>query len=80
MGMMDALKKKIKAAAAVAAEVMSSPCCGEDERAGKKSKIKHLAAKMKKIMKKNKAEIKQSKGWRKPEAKKAGLRIRGGRK
>ena len=56
MGMMDALKKKIKAAAAVAAEVMSSPCCGEDERAGKKSKIKHLAAKMKKIMKKNKAE------------------------
>lgn len=34
MGMMDILKKKIKAAAEVTAEVMNSPCCDEDENAG----------------------------------------------
>ena len=35
MGMMDRLKKKIKVAAEVTAEVMNSPCCDEDEGAGK---------------------------------------------
>ena len=34
MGMMDILKKKIKVAAEVTAEVMNSPCCDEDESAG----------------------------------------------
>lgn len=35
MGMMDELKKKIKAAAGVTADVMNSPCCDEDEGTGK---------------------------------------------
>jgi len=34
MGMMDNLRKKIKEAAVVTAEVMNSPCCDEDEGKG----------------------------------------------
>lgn len=34
MGMMETLKKKIKVATKVTAEVMNSPCCNEDENAG----------------------------------------------
>ncbi len=36
MGMMEVLRKKIKAASEVTAEVMNSPCCDEDEEAGNK--------------------------------------------